>query len=455
MYGNPTAAQGDALLDDGHRAESAKGSAGVRPYGTSNPFEHNRRLATKRAAVTAERICLRHPAVMAGLDVWLQGMHIPTATVEPATHPNGERNAAHVAACLGIGCTSPIGTVWPQLFEELLTVPLFGFGVWETVAEQAGGVWYTGLRWRDPASVSEWVVDERDRLVAVKQVPVNGWAANATDIPMSQALHMAWRPTGPTDFDGTGMLRAVEPEVSDATALAQLSIVTARRWSVPYPEVIVNRQAALNAGETEATIKTALTAVDADCARLAAHQQAFIRHDDWLTVGVFGNSVGNMYEFQAAIDASWRRILQVFAAGLLMLGSAGSGGSYNLAEVMLSVRNDHAAGVLDWLSRSLAPFIARAVRWQFGPDEPVEAMPRLRFDGLASEVFWDKLTDLPALVAAGLIRVDDNLRDALRQAGEMPPEDPENRPPAPVAAVQPAPPRGMPAPMPAGGVRAR
>ena len=420
MYGVPSPAMGNRLLEDPQDPPPERGRVGGNSRGQwGSAYEHNRRLQAHRDRITAMRRCNTYGPVAIGLDAWLGVMHQPTWSCEPGDDsPAAQVYADHLAACLGIGRHSPLGVNWAAKLEELLTACLYGFGLWETIPENIDGVWYTRLLYRDPASISHWVVDESDRLVAAEQVPLQGFGTGVV-IPMSQLLHIVWRPVSADDYTGVGMLRAVEPLYNDAVTLQQLAIVAAQRWAVGTPTVTLDEEMAARYGmDTPELMAAELAKAKSTVKGYTSHEQAHITHLPWVKLGDYGGDISQLPAIDGMIDARDRRILTVWLQQWLMLGSANAGGSYSLGDAQVRAGRDHAGGVLSWLCQALQTYIARAVRWQFGPVQNSQ-LPRLRFDGLASEAFVEKLTALPSLVSAGLLVVDDTVTTDIRRALEF------------------------------------
>lgn len=421
MLGVPTIKDGDALVDDQERPEAPIGRTGGKARGTwGSAYEHNRRLANHPERIAAMRQCLTYGPCVTGLDAWLGVMHQPTWSVEPADEsPEALAYADHIALCLGIGRVSPIGCVWPAKLEELLTACLYGFGVWETIPREVDGVFYTDLQYRDPGSIAQFVVDESDRLVAVEQIPLSGVGVGQP-IPMSQALHLVWRPVSSDDYTGVGMLRAVEPIYRENVMIQQLAAVAAQKWAVGMPTATLDPELCSRYGiDTPEQMQQELIKARRDLKKLTSHEQGHLMYLPWIKIGTFGGDITQLSTIDAMIDSRDRRILTVWLQQWLMLGSANAGGSYSLGETHVKAARDHAAGVLTWAARSIDRFIERAIRWQFGL-APAVKLPRLRFDGLSSEVFVDKLAMLPSLVTAGLVDADDTSKDAIRRALELP-----------------------------------
>jgi hypothetical protein len=235
------------------------------------------------------------------------------------------------------------------------------------------------------------------------------------------------------------LLRPVEPYYAQWVALNQLALVAAQRWAVPTPtgrvNVAIAREFGINPDETwELAQRTSIAATLQD---YVSAERAYMAPAAWVELDTFGDDIANLSTIEAMIDARERRMSSVYSSQWMMLGTTGSGGTQALSTVQVEAQRDNVSAVIDRLLGNLAPFISRAVRWQFGESVPSELMPHIRADGLASEAFVEALTSIPALVTADAMRPDDGLRDAIRRALEFPAEDPDNRPPAPRPAARP------------------
>lgn len=439
MFGLVSTSEALRLTDDSVKPPSLAGVAGgMAAWAHGAAYEHNPRIKAHAARCAAFRKALTCGPVISAREIWRNLVHVPTYIVEPADEsPQARQYADHIDKCLGIGAVSPIGTKWSAKLDELLTYEDYGFGLWETVPVQVGGVWYTPMAYRDPASIYQWVMDEAGTLCAAEQMPVAGYSGIRV-IPMSQAFHMVARPQSADDFSGVGLLRPVEPYYAQWVALNQLALVAAQRWAVPTPQGRINasiaREFGVNTDEAwELAQRTALATVLED---YTAAERAYMVPAAWVELSAYGGDIANLPVIDAMIDSRERRMSSVYSSQWLMLGTTGSGGTQSLSTVQVEAQRDNVASVIDRVLSNLTPFIRRAIRWQFGESVPDELMPRIRADGLASEAFVDALAQIPGLVTADAVRPDDGIRDAIRRALELPAEDPANRPPAPRPAMR-------------------
>lgn len=439
-YGLASVDEAIRLTDDRERPASIVGTVGgAAGWARGAAYEHNTRLAAHSDRCAAFRKVMTCGPVVSAREIWRNLVHIPTYVVEPADEsPQAVRNADHVKACLGIDTVSPIGTRWASKLDELLTYEDYGFGLWEAVPVQVGGVWYTPLAYRDPASIYAWVLDANGKLCAAEQMPVSGYAGLRT-IPMSQAFHMVARPQSADDFSGVGLLRPVEPYYAQWVALNQLALVAAQRWAVATPTGRINVETArlLGINVDEAWELAQRQALVTTLQKYTAADEAYMIPPAWVELGEFGGKVDNLSAIDAMIGERERRMSSVYSSQWMMLGTTGSGGTQALSTVQVEAQRDNVSALVDRLLGNMGPYITRAVRWQFGEQEPAELMPHIRADGLGSEAFAEYLAQIPALVSADAIRPDDGMRDALRRTLELPEEDPDNRPPAPRPAARP------------------
>ena len=165
-FANVTPERASMMRDSTTPPTAAKGTSG-RPLlgGRVYGFEHNTRLQGPQALMTAYRKAERTPGVASGWGC-ARGLALSARwDVEAADDsPDAQAYAEHVRVNLGIGGRrSPLGRSWERLLAEFLQPQLRGFGWWELVTQDvvnAGRTTrYTSIRWRDPASVYQWLFD--------------------------------------------------------------------------------------------------------------------------------------------------------------------------------------------------------------------------------------------------------------------------------------------------------
>lgn len=406
----------EALQSADVRPESARGVGGGIVSGVGAVYEpsskrraHPERMRLFRASKVTAPVYLTS-------SLWANTMRLATPSVEAADDsPQAEEYAQHIRECLGIGTVSPVGVRWPVLFGELLGAVEYGFSLHELVCVEAGGRWYTVPEYRDQASVAWWLWDERDRFAGAVQQP-RDMATGSIVLPAGTMLRLTWRPEGRTDASGMGYLRPMEPLAADYQILSALRIVAAQRWAVPTPVASITPDDEARKGSAAVDDATDLEQM---LSRTSSGDQAHIVLPSGWTLSTYGGEF-DLSRIEASIDATSRRIMEVLMQQYLMLGSANAGGSYSASETQLEASRLAAQGVLEWLADSLsADYVPRAIQWAFG-DVPAAMLPRLRFDGLASEVFMKHLAALPGLVAARILPMTRELQDAVGRALEVP-----------------------------------
>lgn len=424
MFRPVTKAESLRLLDTSTRPESANGINGGPQTGYVNAYEHNKRLQNNRTAIESYRKVLTSPAVYTGVDAWMGLMQSATFRVEAANEsPEAEAYANHIGACLGLGQAPALGIPWEVRLESLLMSCLYGFSVYELVCKQINGVWYTDMQSRDQASIAAFVLDEKEQLVGIEQAPVYGWSSSISMIPASRLLHIVHRPRGDTDYYGLGMLRACEPEYRDRVALSQSAISGAQRWALPTPVMQPDYALAQQMGLTPEQIASEIADAILVMKSYTGAERSYMFLPSWIKIDTFGGDVASPEKIDMMIDARDRRMLTTFLQQSLMLGSANAGGSYSLGETHVKMAEEHAASTLTRLSRQLSSYIARAIEWNFGSYDRTN-LPTIRFDGLNSETFIQKLEVLSGLVSSGLLDKDQELKSELRRALEFKSEAP-------------------------------
>lgn len=390
-----------------------------KPTGTSGhwlpagfpDYEKNGRLAQMRDRILAYRVAERHPAVMVGLQVWHSLMLAGKWSVNPANDsPEAVAYAEHIARSLGIrteslGGKAPpamLGKPWESRLLELLLSERYGWHWWELVCEDIDGVRYTHMLWRDPASTFQFVTDGLERLVAIRQLPVTGLGGMRT-VPMGRVLLMGREQVG-TQWDGIGILRGIEPMVGDSNRTANILAVTVERWGCPTPLITADVDVMQTLGITPEQAKADVATWQAWGEQYISGERQSCAPPPWVKVGAYDGdkSARNLPDLIATLDAQDRRILQAFLAQFLMLGAAGSGGSYSLGQVHSDAASTAAENVLQRVAEQLKSYMLRALSWQFGDIDPAK-MPTLEIDGIRSPLWTERLNELVALINAGVV----------------------------------------------------
>jgi len=420
MFGLVDQLRAKSLQDATERPVAALGTFGG-AYGIGAQYETATRYRSHPDRVRAMRAALVCPPVYVALGMWRDLMRVPTVRCEPAggedATPQAKAYADHIKACLGLGVVSPIGTRWSALWDELLGAVEYGFGLWEMVPREVGGVWYTPLAYRDPASVSHWLADANGDLAAAVQQPLT--MGSMVAIPASQLLRLTWRPVSRNDFTGTGILRPAATLADDHRVMSQLRLVGVQRFAVGTPFASIDREAAEALGPKAKEDADALEAMLQDYT--ASERAGGVLPPGW-DVKMFGGDF-DVSRLNAVISDVARSIYELVMMQWVMLGSGDGGGSYSLGETQLEASRQSAQSVCDWLGGELsASYVPRALRWQFG-DVAEADMPRIVFDGLASEAFVRHLDKLAALHQSGLLSIGPESRAKIHGALELAPPE--------------------------------
>lgn len=424
MFGLVDKLRALVMRDDARRVDAPMGTVGGK-IGTGAVYEAARRYQAHPDRVLAMRSALVCPPVYVALGMWRDLMRVPTPRVEPGRVDDAEPSAnavayaEHVKACLGIGGSSPAGVRWSSLWGELLGAVEYGYGVWETVAEEHGSEWYTLLKYRDPASVAWWVLGEDEELAGCVQQPLSGFGRGVT-IPASQLFRLTWRPVSRSDYSGIGILRPAATLAVDHAAAAQLRIVGVQRFAVGTPVAKVDAETAARLGPQA---KADADAIETALSEYTSSDRAYLIPPPGWDVSIFGADY-DVSRINAVLADIARSIYELVAMQWMLLGSGEGGGSYSLGETQVAASRQSAQAVCDWLAEEVsAGFIPRAIKWRFGDVDPRE-LPRLHFDGLASEAFVAHLDKLAALHQSGLLQIGPESRAKLHAALELaPPEE--------------------------------
>ena len=425
-FANVTPERASMMRDSTTPPTAAKGTSG-RPLlgGRVYGYEHNTRLQGPQALMTAYRKAERTPGVASGWGC-ARGLALSARwDVEAADDsPEAQAYAEHVRVNLGIGGRrSPLGRSWERLLAEFLQPQLRGFGWWELVTQDvvnAGRTTrYTSIRWRDPASVYQWLVDADETLAGIVQYSAGVYSM--AEVPMSQVLYLSRDAEG-TNFEGQGLLRSIEPWTRDQTATAQAMMAAVQRWALGTPEAILDRELWNRAhpGKTDSDFAAECATWDTILTKYMSYDRNFITHGNWVTLSQFGGmKADSTAGFESVVNLQQRFILTAFLAQFLMLGASGSGGSYSLGQTHADVAQQAAEnmleGVRDDLNTSLLP---RMVRWQFGADVPDDKLPALTFSGLRAPLWVEIMDKLPAVFSGlGLTPQTDIEAEVLEQLG--------------------------------------
>ena len=446
MFGLVDKLRARLMRDDSQRVETPAGRVGgtVKTLGAS--YEPARRYQAHPDRILAMRSALVCPPVYVALGMWRDLMRVPTPRVEPGKVGDAEPTANaiayadHVKACLGIGEASPAGVQWSSLWGELLGSVEYGFGVWETVAEQHGGEWYTVLKYRDPASVAWWILGDDEELAGCMQRPVSG-LGGGVEIPASQLFRLTWRPVSRSDYSGIGILRPAATLAVDHAAAAQLRIVGVQRFAVGTPVAKVDAETAARLGPQAVKDADDIAGMLAD---YTSSDRAFLVPPPGWDVSIFGADY-DVSRINAVLADISRSIYELVAMQWMLLGSGEGGGSYSLGETQVEASRQSAQAVCDWLGNELtAGLFPRIVKWRFGDVDPRE-LPTMHFDGLASEAFVKHLAVLASLHQAGILQIGPESRAKVHAALELaPPEEKRPvglglRPQTPAAPAMPTP----------------
>ena len=398
---------------------AAKGTSG-KPLlgGRVSGFEHNTRLQGPQNLMLAYRKAERTPGVDSGWGCFSGLSKSARWDVEAADEsPEAQAYAEHVRVALGVGGRrSPTGRAWERLLSEFLTAQLYGFGWWETIANditdaKTGKVTrFVDIDYRDPASVYQWRVDERERLTHIVQYSPGVYGL--AEVPMSQVLYLSRNAMG-TNFEGVGMMRSIEPWCRDQTATAQAMMAAVQRWALGTPEAVLDREVWRQAhtGKTDDDFKAECTKWEGILKSYMSYEKNYIVHGSWVTLSQFGGmKADSTAGFETVIKLQHFFILAAFLAQFLMLGSAGSGGAYSTSETHSDVAHQASENVLEGTRDELnVKLVPRIVRWQFGFDVPDDKMPALSFTGLRAPLWTELLDKLPALFASGAVTPSDGM----------------------------------------------
>jgi hypothetical protein len=114
-----------------------------------------------------------------------------------------------------------------------------------------------------------------------------------------------------------------------------------------------------------------------------------------------------------------REILQAFYVQFLAMGGSGSSGAYATAQVHAELAAQMAGDLCQWLAEGLSSYIRTIVTANIGP-MPLDQLPRLTYSGIRSSLWVEKVGDVTALLAAGVLTPTAEDERAIRAALELP-----------------------------------
>lgn len=319
-----------------------------------------------------------------------------------------------------------------EYIGEMLTYKGCGFAVFEEEYEHRDGFDYlTGWRAREQDTLFEWVYDDRERLAGVRQ-RAGIWAAGTgtRTVYANQMLHLVQTGSA-SNPEGIGDLRRIWAAWRDCEKVYNLMVVGAQRYAVPTPKVRIDMEVAEKFGALQGKdrlkfYRAEMAAAKQWARRYCAGAESFIVVPDWWVIETFGANQLSVYELVRQIEHYERIQLTAGFAQFLQLGSAGSGGTFNLgavhADIAVQAASGGLAGIRDRINGMAHPgrgTVGRLMKFNFPSLKPRE-YPYLQFNGIEADPFMERIADVPALIAAGALTPDDAIEQRLRDRMKLP-----------------------------------
>lgn len=285
-------------------------------------------------------------------------------------------------------------------------------------------VWLKHYADREPSSHQRWLSQDQQTLDFVVQNMVN---VAPYPIPANKLALFSLDQTG-SNFEGVGLLRCVWYFWQLKQRTSNLLGIAANRWAVPTPLVQVDREKAEQNGYSDAELSQMVEDASYQAQAYLSQEQGYLVENSVVKFSTYG--AGNLSPDGALkiITECDNQISSAFLSQFMNLGISDTG-SRSVGEIHLSVFRrscinflDLVCGVISGEDRRGGGTIGRLVRFNYGEIDNSK-LPRLTHMGLDNDALVDALSQLPALVSAGLLTPDNNLERSIRQkvgAGDLP-----------------------------------
>ncbi len=345
--------------------------------------------------------------------------------------PNGAsaRLTKHVASDLGLPVKGAKasqsrligGFSWQRHLFHVLLAPYLGFYPFEQVGEIAGdGLWHLRkLAPRPPRTVQDIEVAADGGLKGIRQNLVISLDRVAPLIPVDRLAMYVWEQEA-GNWTGRSMLRGIYREWLAKDQLLKVDVVKHQRNGMGIP-------------------MARSTTPDGDRNLAAAHQvAAAARVGQEAAAGLpYGTDIdfkgvqGALPDTLASIRYHDEAMARRFLAMFLQLGQTETG-SRALGDSFIDFFALAEDATSEWVcDTTTLHVIADIAQWNYGIDPRTDPIPMLVSERAADPA--DDIADLAALVAGGLVTVDAELEDWVRQQKGLP-NRPETVPPAGVRA---------------------
>lgn len=329
-----------------------------------------------------------------------------------------------------IGATGYIrdGASLFELTEKVVDVPAARFPLHPGAGR---GSIYAGFHQRALSTVHDWEQDPSDptRLAGVVQ-EIPGSDAEPMgypriDVQRDLLLRLTWDQEG-ANFAGFAPLRSAYGAWKMKKILMLLDMIRHEREGTGIPTMEYPRDAT----DDEKAL------VDEILQKVRAHHQAYIKLPEGFAFK-FSTTTGQSTGIAEAIERCNRDIAYNLGVAWMLLGVAGKTGSWALSDTQrgqyILLLERHARfweATFNLGSDGWSP-VERLVRLNYGPSVSI---PRLEARNMPTKDWSTILTMVPQLKSAGALRIDQPLREQIRNILDFGPEDLDSIEEAPAAA---------------------
>jgi len=291
---------------------------------------------------------------------------------------------------------------------------LYGFGVWEMEAEFADGKsWLKTLHYRQPDTITSWIVDKSGEWVGAIQ-RVKGQAAL---LERGNCMYLV-KDRDEGGLTGVGIYRPTFSNWRDSQDAYRQVSVAMQRFASPTPRAVYLPDVAAKFG---LTTREHYLAERVEMARMLklyqSHEEAYLIIPPWWEITEFGGKSSFEPSKILTVASHHERLIgEAFFAAHLQLGRPGGGGTYNLGEMQADVSLLAIVNLADFIFEGLnSQVVAAIVKWNFG-DVPAGEMPRIAYTGLKTDAFLAKADALTKLSQAGFLSPDASVDGPLVRA---------------------------------------
>ncbi len=322
----------------------------------------------------------------------------------------------------------------PKTFEkfkrEALTSVEFGYSIFEITYkvvfdDEVFGTYngLSGIDWRSPRTIEEWIIRKNGELEAVRQLD-NSQRAQNVFIPGRFILHIAAEMEG-DNYEGISMLRPIYGNWLRKDMLRKLQMIGIERAATGVPIGTI----------PEGQLNTpAQKALENTLSRFVSHEQQY------LTLPDNGFKIDSLKiehdadKVDKAIQSENIGMAKSFLANFMELGLSGSG-SYalgtDLSDIFLSGIEVYANAITTPVNIKLIPHL---VDMNFGRQR---SYPELKIEGINDKVGKEFAEVMAILTDKNLVQVTDRLRETMHKKFNLPDFDKDAVVDIPIEPVEP------------------